>query len=212
MQEWIQSYISPVIGSMGKTWIDVWDTLDRFRLLTPEQSMVILVGVSVVLFVPIVHLWLRYRKVGLLQIALISPMPLLVFLMQLQVPQGFAGTPDDNCGKYDNGQLVFTVLDAAPVSETSTNPNGSMWLLVLVRAPPRWGDEPHQCRLSLSDPKVKEMLKRFAEMPRDEAGRWSRDNVTFTFGGRDEKSNVTIRRLPSTGKSGPPEVQRKQDI
>ena len=194
--------------------LDTLNYLDRIRLLTPEHSHAVIVGASAILTIPIVWVMLGQLREKW-RIALTS-MTLPVFvMMMLQVPTGFHGTPDDNCAKYGDGKLNFVLIDSATIPKTIGEIYGEEWLLLLVRAPDRWGDEPHHCRLPMSEDRFRRLDKAIQEFKAGGGGGGYARNgsVHFTFGSvsRGESPNVSFRpTTPGEEKPGPPEVPRSR--
>lgn len=177
---------------------------DQARLVTPRQATFILVCVVVCIAIPAVWLWLVAHTARPLHIAVAALMPVAALALLLQVPQGYAGAPDDRCKDYAGGKLVFTLV-AYHVSRPSIREEGERTavLLMLVRSP-RWGPDPHQCRLPLGDPVADKLIRLFAA---EGDGDGDSDGVlTFTFGGEGEEPNVTVRGADPEGKRGPPEA------
>ncbi len=205
---WITSAWSRVVEAwawlLGQS-IRYLEILDQWRLLTPLQAKIVIFAVAAGLLVPVVHLWVKHHGVSHFKVITASLGAPLTLLALLQVPHGFAGTPDDNCAKYDNGHLVFTLLKQLEIPAETSDVYGSMIVVLLVRAPPRWGNEPHQCRLSFDDGKTKQVLD-LIQNSRLASGRFSRGAVTFSFGGREETPNVKIDAVTPPQKTDPPEV------
>ena len=77
---------------------------------------------------------------------------------------------------------------------------------MLVQSDERWGNDTHQCRLGLGSPKVQKLLEYLETSRRQAHGEISRGVFTFSFGGRNEPINVTIKKLKPEEKSDPPEA------
>lgn len=196
-------------GAAWSSAIDAANHLDQLRLLTPQKATALIFGAAVVLTVPLIWVWLNgmadRRRMTFASVSI----PLLLAIM-LHVPTGYRGTPDDQCGKYDGGKLNFVLIDSTTVPITPSDTYGGKWLLLLVRAPERWGDEPHQCRLSLADERVRH-LHDAIESYRSSGGGYGSGVLHFTFGSKAERPN--IRFTPNNdgpGKTGPPEVPRSK--
>ena len=191
------------------TWIQgnaliLQDFVDGKRLMTPPEANLLIYAVTAVFMVPVVHLWLKRFGTHYTQVMLMNMAAPLGLLALLQVPAGFAGTPDDNCGKYDGGHLVYTLVNFSVVPAKEGDVYGDGVVILLVRAPARWGNDTHQCRLTLENAKAKEVYRLL--LTPGLASRFSEGAFTFSFGGREERPNVKIRPLGHPPKASPPEV------
>ncbi len=151
-------------------------------------------------------LW-RLHRTGRVGVALSSMSVPLLLAALLAVPRAYSGSPDENCEKYEGGNLVYTLITFAVVpSDPEREHEGGDFLLLLVRSE-RWGKDPHYCRLPLKGKAAalhRELISRRLGLP---LGEYSRGVVTFTFGGSFEWPNVVLQPhgLPP-GKDVPPEV------
>lgn len=205
--------------------LEIWDAsyarvldalyyADSLRLLTPDRAYALVILASALFAAPIVWVAMKHlarrRSVALMSMAI----PLFVAAM-LQGSGGFHGTPDDNCAKYGGGMLEFTLIELSVVPKRPTEIYGEEWLLLLVRAPDRWGDEPHQCRLSMADENARKLREAVREVAADffGGGYTTRGTVRFTFGSISKGAGPNVRffrTTPSPGKPGPPEVPRSK--
>ena len=175
----------------------------QYRYLTPEvaESFMLLLVPSLFLFV--VGVWIKVRSVKVLTIVAVSLTVPLIAIMLTMVPSAYMGSPDDNCDKYDNGKLVFTLQGIQLLLVDPAQPFGEEWVLLTVRARARWGNDIHVCRMPFAGEKTKALLKKFGKNRDFTLGR---GETTFNFGGRKEKPNVTwAPTIPPFEKDGPPE-------
>ena len=198
--------VQSVLDTLGNLAGRSIDTLDQTRFLTPAQSEALLVAAVLLVGVPIIDLWIRGSQPGKRGISLASLSIPCVLLLLLQVPQGLSGLPDDNCDRYDNGRLIFTLIKGVVVPRRSDDLYGDDSLILLVRASQRWGDVPHQCRLPLSSEKAKQLMKVFSGFEEGSPSRWSRGVSSFSLGGTNEEPNVKYLGHPPAEKSAPPEA------
>ena len=183
--------------------------IDRMTLLTPGWAILTIIVVILALTLFIVSLWLarsrRNRPVVLA--SLLLPLSLITVL---RASSGFNGTPDDNCGTYEDGKAIFSVLHYTRIPSDERDPYGQGWLILIVRSEGRWGNEPHQCRLSFADAKTRELSLLLPNMCTVDGASfhgWSRGLLTLSFGGGNDKPNVTFPKVaPEDEKRGPPEV------
>lgn len=189
-----------------------YDTLADWLLMTPAEAIAVYAAVTALFFLPAVYVWLRYDNVPerVVRIAFLALPAALVVLMQ--TPTGFIGRPDDNCTKYERGKMTYSLLYAMTVPKTSTNVYGDQWLMLYVQNE-RWGDEIHECRVSLADPKVRILAKVLHDAQLSgNAMRFSRGQFSFSFGGRNEVPNVKIEVKKPLPKAGPPERQATPQV
>ena len=188
---------------------DATSYLDQFRLLTPSQANYIVFAASVALAVPVIYLVMR-RSEGRFRIV-VSGMTIPAFLLlMLQVPSGYRGTPDDRCGDYEGGKLNFVLITTSTTPIAADDIYGGRWLLLLVRAPERWGNDPHQCRLNMSDERVQKLYEAIRSYGDGFASN-GRGVIHFNFGSKAEFPNVRFRPdREAPGKTGPPEVPREK--
>jgi len=196
-----------------KTWVEdhvirALEIFDELRTITATGAYIIIGLATAILVTLVVQIWMKYREVGYLKIILASLSPPIFLLALFLVPAGFAGIPDENCTKYDGGKLTYSLVAFAAVPKDTEDIYGDEWIIFLVRARERWGSDTHQCRLSLSDQKVKDLMAGFARLQLTAGTGYSRGNITFSFGGRNEVPNVKIRPLDPDPKTDPPEVGR----
>ncbi len=190
----------------------LFDRVEQWRLITPVVATSLVLLVIVCIALPVVHLWLHHSGARKRTVVVASLGVVVATAVLLQVPTGFAGGPDDNCTKYDEGKLTFTYLAAAVVPAADEKSDGHGWLVLIVKAPERWGHDTHQCRLSLDDEKVMLLLK-VIKIIRENAARNpdpSEGLFTFTFGGRNEVPNVKAPPAVPPGNVSPPEVAPSQ--
>ncbi len=196
------------IGALGEG----YDILMDWRLLTPGKASFVIVLITLAFFLPIIHLWFksRYARNWVVEIGFLAVPVALVLL--LQTPTGFVGTPDDNCTAYERGKMTFSLLDILVVPKKTTDIYGDAWLVLYVQND-RWGDDVHQCRLSLADARARVLAKAVHDAREGgEGGRFHHGQFTFTFGGRNEIPNVVIKGLKSLKKPYPPEGPRGTEV
>lgn len=179
-----------------------------FLYPTPYQTELLAIGLLSAIILGVLAEWFyRASETRWRIIVFSSVLPLLVFAF-LRIPQGFSGTPDDHCDKYEGGRLVYELVGAAKAPIQPDKPFGEQWFLLFVRAS-RWGDEIHQCRLSANNAKARFISGQIMAQRGGLGFGFSRGAVTFTFGGHFEEPNVKwAPKNPPSGKPGPPEEPR----
>lgn len=184
---------------------NVYDTLMDWRLLTSGEASLIILIVVAFFFLPIIYGWFRSRSSRTLYVELGFLAIPLALLLLLQVPRGFVGSPDDNCTSYQRGKMSFSLIAYLVEPKKSSDIYGDAWLILLVQNE-RWGDDLHQCRISLTDPKAQVLRKVMHDSQGDQTGgRFHRGEFTFTFGGRHEIPNAVIKAKQAFKKPYPPE-------
>src|SRR3989344_7633991 len=192
---------------MMQTLAPLFTTLIQWSYLTPVTGEVFFyasVGVALFCAASLLFAVKRYRMLAIVATVLLPFALGGIYLAQ----RGLSGTPDDNCGAYEGGNLVFS-LKAFPALEPvdPTKPFGEHRLLLLVRASTRFGGDSHLCRVSLADPvarRLRDLLGSQMEQKWEMVMK-GRGQLTFTFGGKDPSPNVTFIPKPPSKKSGPPD-------
>ena len=198
--EWVQSIALSALGH-----------LDELRMLTPSQATVVIFVATVVIALVVVGTWMQHCEGSIRKTALAAVSVPVFLALMLQVPGGFHGTPDDRCAAYNGGRLTFVLLDKTIVPRQPEDIYGTEWLIILVRAPERWGNETHQCRLSMSDAKAERLYNVLEAYIDGVGGTNGRGIIHFTFGPEAESPNAKfIPFLPPLLKDGPPEVPERQ--
>lgn len=180
--------------------------LDEMRYLTSTQVEIIFLLVTFVFAGLMVAIWLS-RHGSRLGAIVAGCIPVITLLLLLQTPSGFVGTPDDNCVKYEKGDMKFNLVGVAKVLKTQDDLTGNGYLILLIQAA-RWGDDTHMCRLSLGDDKAKAILgilKELEDRAAESGARFSIGSLTLSFGGYNERPNVTFKGRVPEPKRDPPE-------
>ena len=179
----------------------------QLSYLTPGVGELFLyasVGVAVFCAASLLFAVKRYRMLAIVATVLLPFALGGIYLAK----RGLSGTPDDNCGAYEGGNLVFS-LQTLPALEPvdPTKPFGKHNMLLLVRASKRFGSDSHLCRVSLEDPVARRLRNLLGSQVEQkwEMVRNGRGQLTFTFGGKDTPPNVTFIPKPPGEKTGPPD-------
>ncbi|OHB20710.1 MAG: hypothetical protein A2854_00965 [Parcubacteria group bacterium RIFCSPHIGHO2_01_FULL_56_18] len=189
------------------------ETLAGYAYPTDDIALPLQQLVIITLGMFAVGLWLMWWKRGM------ETRPHLPALATMLVPaalfsnsylsQSFHGGPDSRCAQYDGGSLPFILLKDMIVTKSVTNTFGEELLVLVVRAPSRWGDNVHLCTLSMDDPKTRALRESFHEA-RGEGGALDVAGVSgaivFTFGGKLELPNVTWIPDRPPEEKGPPDI------
>lgn len=196
-----------LLNSTIKSAIAGFNHIDQMRLLTPQQADILIIGATGVLVLIVFRMWLVGLQ-GKLRIVLAGASVPFFLAALLHVPGAFRGTPDDRCGEYGGGKLTYELVDMIRAPRRSAEVYGDTWLILIVRAPDRWGDEIHQCRLDPKDERVGKLVEAIKSF-RFTAGEGTngRGLIHFTFGSKAEFPNVRFApTAPQLKKPGPPEV------
>lgn len=179
---------------LGSLHIRIHELMDAARYLSPRTAIICMILIVLALML-IMQVWLKSQSLTPMSSAKIvsaSLAPVVLLLVLLRIPASFAGTPDGNCGNYQEGKLVFTLMDLFEVPRDMDDIHGSAWVVLIVRSE-RWGNDTHQCRLSMSDPKVEALASAIMRTMASFGNSNGRGRITFTFGGENEVPNVTAK-------------------
>ena len=163
------SYVQTLLADVSQ----VTDFIERVRLVTAPQADIIVLMSMLCIVLPVIGLWVHHGSVSRFSIACATLSVPLVLTIVLLATIGYRGLPDDNCMKYDSGKVVFSLVTFAVVPNDEKSRFGDEELVLLVKAA-RWADETHQCRLSMSDPKVKKIATEIREQVTRQQGEGGR--------------------------------------
>ncbi|MBI1309429.1 MAG: hypothetical protein GC129_06255 [Proteobacteria bacterium] len=171
---------------------------------------VLLVSPGVLLFLgALAGYTLKARAYRPALLLLLMPGIVLAAAVVFRVPTIVAGGPDNNCDKYEGGNLRFTLENAIIVAANAEQQRGPKLLVMQVRAYKYFGNAMHTCVLPMNSDMAQKLARIFFD-PQKARNRQAHDGYSalgfqFTFNGKEEYPNVAPIPGAPPGKLVPPD-------
>jgi len=151
---------------LGDVYTEI-QTLASYYLNLAEQETYLLPGQAEILMYCIVIgcllfvmcLWQKLFRIRRFLVALTGLSLVSLTVILALIPRAYTGLIDDNCPKYNAGALVFHYISSSIVPVDPYKPYEKSWLVIIVRAPDRWGTELHICRVPYESEEARLVIK-----------------------------------------------------
>jgi len=212
--EW-QTFVTSVLDVIEKMTVEwqavVADALNiawRFRYITTDTADGIVALIVVAAFLILVGVFIGPRFLKPAQVIAVSLMVPVVFVAFILVRDAALGVPHERCEKLEGGELTFVIekLHVIPMDPAFPYDPNKKWIVLIARAPERWGTALNICQWPIQSPVGKIIRKQILEQ-----GRRVIEGVTTLRFGPHPEERVNLEWVPknpppSFRKPGPPEV------